>query len=131
MFEEHIATDQIVVKTNKVNHKWDLGFEMQIEKRKWTYDPTLLATSKKLNDVVLSIRDLRDHDNFFKGGGTHEPLRCKFKCGRCGWKGHVHQYCTLEVELCHSCIILVTLGKIAHVWRSGQLKPHHLWFFRK
>lgn len=67
----------------------ELGLERKIGNRKPTNGLTLLIPSKHLNVSMPSDRGHRGHNILAKGGGTYEPVRCKFKCGRCGQKGHV------------------------------------------
>lgn len=71
--------------------------------RKQTHDRTLLITSKKLDVSIPCVGVLRGHETLVKGGGTHDPRHYKFKYDMYGGKGHVHQDCTLEVEVCHRC----------------------------
>lgn len=71
--------------------------------RKQTHDRTLLITSKKLDVSIPCVGVLRGHETLVKGGGTHDPRHYKFKYDMYGGKGHVHQDCTLEVELFHCC----------------------------
>lgn len=69
--------------------------------RKQTHDPTLLSTYKKLDVAIHRAIGLRGHDFYVKDEGTHQRVCDRSKCGRCGWKGHLRQECTLEVEMCH------------------------------
>lgn len=98
-----MAAVQTANKYGEVTQEQELGLEPQLGKRRLTHDPNLLTTSKKLDAYVTSIGGQNEHNFYVKGGGTHELIPCKFKCGRCGQNGHVRQDCTLEEELCHRC----------------------------
>ena len=80
-FEEHISVIQIVDEIVKVTQEQELGLETHLRKRKQTHESTLLTTSNNLDVSMPSIGGHRGNDISTKGGGTHEPMRCKFKCG--------------------------------------------------
>lgn len=89
-FEDHISTIQATDGMVSVNRERELGLERQLGNKKRTNDPTMLKSSKELKVAMPSDGGHRGHNLLAKGGGTHEPTRCKFKCGRYGRKGHVH-----------------------------------------
>lgn len=88
-FKDHILAIQKTDGNVEVTRKQELVLEMQLGKRKRTHDMTLLATSMQLDVAMPSAGSARGHDTFVKGGGSHEPVCCKFKCDRCKRKGHV------------------------------------------
>ena len=87
----------------EVTQDQELSLKRQLGKRKQTHNPTPVASSEQFDVVMSSDGDLKGHDVCAIGGGTHRHVCNKSKCGWCGWRGHLHQECTLEVELCHHC----------------------------
>lgn len=67
------------------------------------HESTFSRMSEEFDVANLGTGGERDHVMHIKDGETHEPVCCKFGCGRCGQKGHDCQDCALEVELYHRC----------------------------
>lgn len=67
-FEEQIPAVQTVGRIEEVTQEQEHGLETQLGKRKWTHDPTLLTTSKKLDADVPSTRGERDHNMHVEDG---------------------------------------------------------------
>lgn len=102
-FREQVETFWVMEEIVETITERDLDLGVRQENSKWIHDPTISVISEEFNVANLRTGGHREHPMHIKDGGTHEPVRCKFKCGRCRQMGHVRQDLTLEVELCNCC----------------------------
>ena len=103
-----------------MTHEREIGSDSQLRKRKRSSG--LVRQDGQSDTVVVGVRGPQGRDSCTREKGARAGVRSKSKCGRCGWKGHKRQECTVEVELCHRCHQPGHVRVNCPVQRLGQ--PH-------
>lgn len=109
-FQEQTVAFCSVGETIEVTRGRDLGIGKRHEKRKWAKDLAFSAIDEEFEVANLGAISQVDFDTCGMCGGTYRFACHKFKCYKCGEKGHVVRNC--KKDQTHF-----------HYHRLGHLKP--------